>query len=270
MANMPSSNIYSGAQYVGPPQPTAQGYQAQTRGYQDLLGQNFKTSGLQAVQQTPQASATYGMVPQETMDAYYNQAGDYAQKQAKGAIASQFGESGYGALGNGAQAWQNTDAAQKIGIAKAGANVQNAQQGVQAQSQFNQANLNRQGQIGENYFSALNNPLEAYYRMMLGAGGSGGAQVHQPTTGGTSGGGAQSTPWWQTSYQTMPAMTDPAQAAKRESDQPSLPGYNPINPATPYQYYPQQQQPVNPYANIYPGVPQEPSNNMNYGYGGLV
>ena len=272
MAITPSSNPNIGAWYAGPPVASAQGYNTQTRGFQDLLASNYKTSGLEGVANTPQAGASYGMVPQETMDQYYNQAGDYAQKQAKGAIASQFGESGYAALGNGPQAWQNTDAAQKIGIARAGANVQNAQQGQQAQTRFNEANLNRQGTIGQSYFSQLNQPLQGYYNaMMSGAQGSGGAQSKAPQQ---SGGGASSTPWWQTSYQSqalgqsgMNAQIagNDAQTAQAKALADYLKGSIPdpsSQPAPNTNYW---QNPVNPYANIYPGTPQEPSNNMSYG-----
>ena len=269
MAITPSSDPNIGAWYVGPPIASAQGYNTQTRGFQDLLASNYKTSGLQGVAQTPQAGASYGMVPQETMDSYYNQAGDYAQKQAKGAIASQFGENGYAALGNGPQAWQNTDAAQKIGIARAGANVQNAQQGQQAQTRFNEANLNRQGNIGQSYFSQLNQPLQGYYNAMMGgAQGSGGAQSKTPQTGGS--GGASSTPWWMTSYESQALgqsslnaqlAGNNAQAAQgnatsnyiNSQSSTNLPGFSgSYDTSSPYQ----NMQPA-PYANIYPGVPSD-------------
>ena len=255
------------------------GSQNASSGYKALVGQNYQTSGLGPLAGASQASSDYGKLSDSQMAGYLDPIKSAATKKLNTNAQNMFGEKGYAALNNGAQvSLSGTDAA-NVEAYGAGEMIKNAQQGVSNQQQYNMGLLNRQGQIGQNYFAALNQPLSVYASQFFGSqnqGVGGGVQASTPSAGGST--GVQSQPWWQTSYQSQAlgqsAMNaqmagSNAQAAQGNALTDYINGSMPdpypgrANPAI-------QQQPVNPYANIYPGTPQEPSNNMNYGYGGLA
>jgi type II secretory pathway pseudopilin PulG len=163
------------------------GYNGLTAGFPQLESDAYNTSGYRGVFEDP----TLGMVPQATMDTYWQQATDNAYDRSRGAYASVFGENGMSPGGVGAQAEMLSRRGRELAETRAGANVENAAAGARTQASA------RLG-ISGNRYRVLTDPVEAYYRLQMGGqsgtpttGQGGYTTVRNPSMGG---GGGQSTP----------------------------------------------------------------------------
>lgn len=137
----------------------AEGYAGLMGGFNDLEAANYKTSGYADIYNDP----TLGMVPQATMDAYWNPAIAEAEKKAKGAYASIYGESGNAPSGVGSQVQSLTDMSRQMETQRAGAYMENAATGAKTQAAAKQS-------ISGNRYKVLSDPVDAYYKLQQGEG----------------------------------------------------------------------------------------------------
>lgn len=106
------------------------------------------------------SNTTLGMVPQATMDDYWNRATDEAYNKSKGAYASMFGEAGMPAMGVGGQTEMLSRRAGELATQRARANVENAQRGASTQAQA-------QTGIATNRYNQYMKLLMDYYAQQL-------------------------------------------------------------------------------------------------------
>jgi hypothetical protein len=167
-------------------------------GFENLESTANTNSGYGGLYSNP----NLGMVPQATMDSYYDQAGAADEKASRGAYASMFGESGAAPDRQGAQVEMLSRRATERNLQRAKGNVENAATGAKTQA-------NAQMGIAGNRYNSYMKLLMDYYANQL-------KQSNASLTGGVSGGspyakmkGQQDSsdfwnqkPWWEQSNQT--------------------------------------------------------------------
>ena len=169
----------------------AEGYAGLMGGFNNLEAGNYQSSGYQDIFN----DKTLGMVPQDTMDAYWGQATENAMNKSRGAYASVYGERGGAPSGVGSQAEMLSRRGTQLAETRAGANMENAAQGARTQAAARQT-------ISGNRYKVLTDPVDAYYKLQQGEGArlerfggqSGGETTTMTQTSPLSGGGVSQRP----------------------------------------------------------------------------